>query len=50
MLFFYHNKQEALPFFKKATDILPENPYYKLRYLELAGDERRHEARKRLKK
>lgn len=43
--FFYRNKQEALPHFKRAVELMPENPYYRLRYYECANDERRHAVR-----
>ncbi|KTD65322.1 hypothetical protein [Legionella shakespearei] len=40
--FFARNKQEALPHFKRAAELMPENPYYRFRYYECANDERRH--------
>jgi tetratricopeptide (TPR) repeat protein len=40
--FFTRNKQEALPHFKRASELMPENPYYRYRYYECANDERRH--------
>lgn len=43
--FFTRNKQDAVPYFKKAAEIMPENPYYRLRHYELANDERRHNVR-----
>jgi hypothetical protein len=43
--FFLDNKNGALEHFLKASKIKENNPYYKLRYLELLGDEKRHEIR-----
>ncbi|MBL7480759.1 hypothetical protein [Legionella bononiensis] len=43
--FYTRNRQEALPYFKKAAEVMSENPYYRLRYYELAEDERRHDVR-----
>jgi hypothetical protein len=41
--FFTRNKQDAIPHFKKASEVMPENPYYRLRYYEMAEDKRRHD-------
>lgn len=43
--FFTRNRQEALPHFKKAAEVMSENPYYRLRHFEMANDERRHAVR-----
>ncbi|KTD52696.1 hypothetical protein [Legionella quateirensis] len=43
--FYTRNRQEALPYFKKAAEVMSENPYYRLRYYELAENERRHDVR-----
>lgn len=46
--FFTRNRQEALPYFKKAAEVMPENPYYRLRHFELANDERRNSVYKEI--
>ncbi|MCL9685271.1 hypothetical protein [Legionella maioricensis] len=41
--YFTRNKQDALPHFEKASEVMSENPYYRLRYFEITEDERRHD-------
>lgn len=41
--FFHRNKQDAIPHFKKAREVMPENPYYRLRYFEMTENERRYD-------
>lgn len=43
--FYTRNRQEALPYFKSAQEVMFENPYYRVRYYELTEDEKRHEVR-----
>ncbi|QMT59004.1 hypothetical protein [Legionella sp. PC997] len=48
LVYFEEKKQEAIPYFKKAKEFMPENLYYNLRYLEIIEDERKHEAREKI--
>ncbi|PWY57549.1 hypothetical protein DGG96_00155 [Legionella qingyii] len=48
LVYFEEKKQESMPYFKKAKELMPENIYYNLRYLEIIQDERRYEAREKL--
>ncbi|HHF7366906.1 TPA: hypothetical protein ACPSKY_002028 [Legionella bozemanae] len=48
LVYFEEKKQEAIPYFKKAKELMPENLYYNLRYLELIEDERRHGVREKI--
>lgn len=48
--FYTRSSQDALPYFKKAAEFMPENPYYRLRFYELANDERRHDVRDEIEK
>ncbi|OEH46062.1 hypothetical protein lpari_02944 [Legionella parisiensis] len=48
LVYFEEKKQEAIPYFKKAKELMPENLYYNLRYLELIEDERRHGLREKI--
>ena len=41
-------KEEAVPYFKKASEVMPENLYYLLRYYQVADDERRDTVREKI--
>ncbi|WP_298626388.1 hypothetical protein [uncultured Legionella sp.] len=45
ILFFTRLETKALPYFQQAAEIMPENPYYRLRSYELANNEKRHSVR-----
>ncbi|QLZ67592.1 hypothetical protein FOLKNPGA_00365 [Legionella sp. PC1000] len=48
LVYFEEKKQESIPYFKKAKELMPENLYYNLRYFELIEDERRHGIREKI--
>ncbi|KTD68465.1 hypothetical protein Lste_1623 [Legionella steelei] len=48
LVYFEEKKQESIPYFKKAKELMPENLYYSVRYLELIDDEKRHEVREKI--
>ncbi|WP_131793873.1 hypothetical protein [Fluoribacter gormanii] len=48
LVYFEEKKQESIPYFKKANELMPENLYYNLRYLEIIEDERRHGVREKV--
>jgi hypothetical protein len=41
--FFFDNKMTATKHFSEATTMMPTNPYYEYRYLEITNNKRRHE-------
>ncbi len=48
LVYFEEKKQESIPYFSKAHELMPENLYYSLRYHELIEDEKRHGIRKKI--
>lgn len=48
LVYFEEKKQESIPYFSKAHELVPENLYYNLRYHELIDDEKRHGIRKKI--
>lgn len=48
LVYFEEKKQESIPYFKKAKELMPENLYYNLRYFEIIEDERRHGIREKI--
>ncbi|BCA96723.1 hypothetical protein TUM19329_30840 [Legionella antarctica] len=46
--FFTRNKEDAIPHFKRAFQVMPENPYYRLRYYEMTGHDRYSDAVKEI--
>jgi tetratricopeptide (TPR) repeat protein len=49
MEYFESNRDEAIPIFKKATELMPENPYYRAYFAELTENRNMNEnARKEI--
>ncbi|STY28174.1 Uncharacterised protein [Legionella wadsworthii] len=48
LVYFEEKKQESIPYFKKAKELMPENHYYNLRFLEMTEDDRRHSIRDKI--
>ncbi|CAM2821019.1 Uncharacterised protein [Legionella steigerwaltii] len=48
LVYFEEKKQKSIPYFKKATELMPENLYYSVRYFELVGDKKRHVVREKI--
>ncbi len=44
MLYFEEKKADAKPLFKKATELMPKNPYYRAHYYTLVEDEKQNDA------
>jgi hypothetical protein len=43
-----HNNEEAVPHLKKASEVMPENLYYLLRYYQETKNEKRDEVREKI--
>ncbi|EHL29845.1 hypothetical protein LDG_8137 [Legionella drancourtii LLAP12] len=43
MLYFEEKKEDAKPLFKKATELMPKNPYYRAHYYTLVEDEKQND-------
>ncbi|KTD71330.1 hypothetical protein [Legionella tucsonensis] len=48
LVYFEEKKQESIPYFKKAKELMPENLYYNLRYFEIIEDAKRHGIREKI--
>lgn len=48
LVYFEDKINEAIPYFKRAKELMPENLYYLLRYFEMIEDNRRFAIRKKI--